>query len=140
MEIVVDILLWVHVIALIVGGSNSVAMPLIGGKMATAAPETRAALLSIADRLSTFGKVAMVTLLITGPLMLWLQYGWVIPNFWFWVKMALIAVMLVTISLTEINSKKARQGDAEAARKVGQFGRVTALAFLGVLLAAALAF
>lgn len=140
MDIVFDILLWVHIIAFIVGGANSVVMPIIGAKMVTATPDTRGTLTSIADQLSMFGKGAMVILLITGPLMLWLQFGWVVPNFWFWVKMALIVVMLVTISLSEINGKKARQGDMEAGRKAGQFGRITALAFLGVLLSAVLAF
>ena len=140
MEILFDILLWVHIVAFIVGGSNSVVMPIIGGKMATATPDTRGTLTSIADQLSKFGKIAMVVLLITGPLLLWLEYGWVIPNFWFWVKMALIVVMLVTISLSEINGKKVRQGDMEAGKRAGQFGRITALAFLGVLLSAVLAF
>ena len=140
MDIVNEVLLWVHIIALVVGGTNSVAMPVIGSKMATATPETRATLFAIGDRLATFGKGAMAALLITGPLMLWLKYGWTVPNFWFWVKMALIVVMLVTISLAEINGKKARQGDMEAGRRAGQFGRVTAVAFLGVLLAAVLAF
>lgn len=140
MDILIDILLFVHIIAFVVGGSNSVVMPIIGSKMASASPDTRGVLTSIAEQLSKFGKAAMATLLITGPLLLWLQYGWVVPNFWFWVKMALIVVMLVTITLADINGKKARQGDMEAGRKAGQFGRITALAFLGVLLTAVLAF
>ena len=140
MEILFDILVWVHVIAFVAGGSNPVVMPIIGSKMATAAPETRATLMAVADRLSSVGKIAMATLLVTGPLLLWLEYGWDIPNFWFWVKMALIVVMLITISLSDINGRKARQGDMEAGRRAGQFGRVTAVAFLGVLLAAVLAF
>ncbi len=140
MDIVNEVLLWVHIIALVVGGTNSVAMPVIGSKMATATPETRATLFAIGDRLATFGKGAMAALLITGPLMLWLKYGWTVPNFWFWVKMALVVVMLVTISLSAINGKKAQKGDMEAAKKAGQFGQITALAFLGVLLTAVLAF
>lgn len=140
MDIVNDILLWLHIVALVVGGTNSVAMPVIGSKMPSATPEIRATLFSIADRLATFGKGAMAVLLVTGPLLLWLRHGWAIPNFWFWVKMALVVVMLVTISLSSINLKKARQGDMAAAQKAEQFGRITAVAFLGVLLTAVLAF
>lgn len=140
MEVLVDILVWVHIVAFVAGGSNPVVMPIMGSRMAAATPETRSTLLAIADRLSSVGKFAMATLLVTGPLLLWLEYGWEVPNVWFWVKMALIVVMLVSISLTEINGKRARQGDMEAGRRAAQFGRVTAVAFLGVLLSAVLAF
>jgi hypothetical protein len=72
--------------------------------------------------------------------MLWLRYGWTPPSFWFWVKMALIVVMLVGISLAAANGKKAQKGDMAAAGRAKQAGTVTALAFLGVLLSAVFAF
>jgi putative membrane protein len=140
MDILVNILLWLHIVALVVGGTNSVVMPVIGSKMATATPEVRATLFSMADRLANFGKGAIAVLLITGPLMLWLRYGWTPPSFWFWVKMALIVVMLVGISLAAANGKKAQKGDMAAAGRAKQAGMVTALAFLGVLLSAVFAF
>jgi putative membrane protein len=140
MDIVFNALLWLHIIALVVGGTNSVAMPVIGSRMPTATPDMRATLFAIGERLSTFGKGAMVVLLITGPLMLWIRYGWAVPNFWFWIKMALIVVMLVTISLSSVNAKKAQQGDMAAGKKAGEFGRITGIAFAGVLLAAVFAF
>lgn len=140
MNILVDILLWLHIIALVVGGTNSVMLPVIGGRMASASPEMRETLFSITEQLAKFGKGAMAVLLITGPLMLWLHFGWVPPNFWFWVKMALIVVMLVSISLAEANGRKALHGDMAAAEKASRFGMLTAVAFLGVLLTAVIAF
>lgn len=140
MDILVNILLWLHIVALVVGGTNAVVMPVIGSKMATATPEVRATLFSISDRLANFGKGAIAVLLITGPLMLWLRYGWTVPNIWFWVKMALIVVMLVGISLAATNGKKAQQGDMAAAGRAKQAGMVIALAFLGVLLSAVFTF
>ena len=47
----------------------------------------------------------MITLLVTGVLVLWLKWNWVIPNAWFWVKMAGIAAMLVFIGLNEMNDE-----------------------------------
>lgn len=138
--IVSNILLWVHLVALVIGGANSVVMPLIGSRLATASPETKGTLFAIAGQLTQFGKGAMAALLITGPLMLWLKWDMNPPNVWFWVKMALIIVMLVTIVLSGINAKKAQQGDMAAARTAGMYGRITALAFVGVILSAALAF
>lgn len=140
MVLLFNILLWLHIIALVLGGANSVVMPVIGSKMETATPEVRATLFSIADRLANFGKGAVLVLLITGPLMLWLRYGWTPPNVWFWVKMALIVVMLVGITLAATNGKKAQKGDVAAAGKAKQAGMLTALAFLGVLLSAVFAF
>jgi uncharacterized membrane protein len=141
MSIVYDLLLWLHIIAFIVGGANSVAMPVIGARIAGAGPETRPVLFELGNRLAQFGKVAMVVLLVSGPAMMAMRYGGLAEvSPWFWVKMALIVVMLVTIVISGINFKKAQRGVAGAAHTAEAAGKVTALAFLGVLLAAVLAF
>lgn len=134
------ILFIVHIVAFVAGGANSVVMPLIGAKMATATPDTRVVLTDIAVKLSKVGKWAMATLLVTGILVLWFKWNWAVPNVWFWVKMAFIVAMLVFISLNEMNAKKAHGGDAAAAKKSAQFGQLTAFAFLGVIISAVLAF
>lgn len=140
MYIVGLILFFVHIVAFIAGGANSVVMPILGAKLATATPEVRSSLLDFADRLAKVGKYAMITLLVTGILVLWLKNDFVIPNVWFWVKMAGIVAMLVFISLNEVNGKKARTGDMEAAKRSRQLGQLTALSFAVVLLSAVFAF
>lgn len=140
MHVVGLVLFIIHIIAFVVGGANSVVMPLIGPKMATASPDTRAALTDLAEKLSKTGKWAMLTLLVTGVLVLWLKWDWAVPNVWFWIKMAFVAAMLVFISLNEVNARKARAGDAAAARQAAQFGQFTAIAFLGVIISAIFAF
>lgn len=140
MDIWVNLLLLVHFIALVVGGATSVGMPIIGSKMPTATPETRVTLFAIASRLGSNGRIAMVVLLISGPLLLWLKWDGNVPNVWFWVKMALVVVMLVGIVVAGINFKKAQQGDRAASRTGAIAGRITGLAFLGVVLSAVLAF
>ncbi len=140
MSIVGLILFFIHIVAFIVGGANSVVMPILGARMASASPEVRTELADFAERLARLGKWAMITLLVTGVLVLWLKWNWVIPNAWFWVKMAGIAAMLVFIGLNEMNARKARAGDAEAAARSRQFGQLTALSFAIVLLSAVFAF
>jgi uncharacterized membrane protein len=141
MEAFINILFWLHIIALVAGGSNSVVMPIIGGKLATAEGDTRQTLFSIGDRLAKIGKVSMVVLLVTGPLMLWLRFGGVGGmNWWFWLKMALIVVMLITIVISGRALKQAEAGDASAAARGETAGKITAIAFAGVLLAAVFAF
>lgn len=130
----------IHIVAFVAGGSNSVVMPIIGARMATATPETRATLVHVAETLSKIGKYAMLTLLVTGLLVLWLKWNWVIPSWWFWAKMGFIVLMLVFISLNEANAKRAQPGDAAAARRSMLFGQLTAISFLGVIVSAVLAF
>lgn len=130
----------VHIVAFVAGGANSVVMPIIGSKMASATPEVRRDLMDVAKRLATVGKVAMLTLIVTGLLVLWLKWNFAIPNVWFWVKMAGIVAMLVFISLNERNAKQAAAGDADASGRSRLFGQLTALAFLVVIASAVLAF
>ena len=85
------------------------------------------------------GKYAMATLLISGVLVLWLKWDWVIPNNWFWVKMGFIVVMIVFISINDMNAKKAKAGDMAAAARSKTFGQLTGVAFLGVIVSAVFA-
>lgn len=140
MEIIALILFFIHIVAFVAGGANSVLMPILGPKMATATPEVRASLISVVDAVAKVGKYAMATLLVTGILVLWLKWNFVVPNFWFWIKMLGIVAMLVFISFNEINQKKARTGDMAAAKASKMFGQLTGVAFGVVILSAVFAF
>jgi hypothetical protein len=141
MDVIVDILLWIHIVALVAGGSNSVVGPVIGARLTRATPEAKVAYYGVLNTLSKVGKVAMVTLLVTGPLMLWLRYGGLGgASVWFWIKMALIVVLLASIIIGEINFKKEQAGDMAAAKVADLAHKISGLAFAGVLLAAVLAF
>lgn len=131
------VLFFVHIVAFVAGGANSVVMPILGQKMATATPQLRAEYMDFAHRLAKVGKWAMVTLLVTGVLVLWLRWNFSVPNAWFWVKMAGIAAMLVFIGLNEANAKKT---DADAPGRAKRFGQLTALSFAVVIFSAVFAF
>lgn len=135
------ILFVIHIGAFIAGGANSVMMPILGPKLATATPEVRAQLFDIVGKLSKVGKFAMGTLLVTGLLTLWLKWGWAAPNpVWFWIKMAGIVAMIFCIVQNEMNSKKAQAGDRDAAKRSQMFGQLTGVAFAVVILSAVFAF
>jgi uncharacterized membrane protein len=131
------VLFFIHLAALVAGGANSVVMPIIGSKMATATPEVRASLMGVAMSLAKVGKVAMGTLLVTGVLVLWLKWNFVVPNAWFWVKMAGIVLMIVFISL---NERAQKAGGPDAPRRSKMFGQLTALSFALVIFSAVFAF
>ncbi len=134
------ILFVVHIVAFIAGGANSVVMPILGSRMAGATPEVRGQLAGVAEALAKVGKYAMAALLVSGLLVLWLKWDWVIPNNWFWAKMAFLVLMLVFIGINEANAKKAKAGDTAAAARAKQVGQLTGLAFLGVIVSAVFAF
>jgi putative membrane protein len=141
MDIWFNALLLIHLLALMVAGATAVAMPIIGGRMANATPEMRASLGAIGNRLSLNARIALGALLISGPLMLWLRYGGVDgASIWFWVKMALVAVMLAAVFVSSSNARRIQAGDRQAAALQGRIGTVSRLAFLGVIIAAVLAF
>ena len=131
------LLFFVHIVAFIAGGANSVVMPIIGAKMATASPEVRGNLMDIAQRLAGVGKIAMGTLLVSGVLVLWLKWNWVVPNAWFWVKMLAIVAMIVFIVL---NERAQKAGGPDAPRRSKMFGQLTALSFAIVVFSAIFAF
>ena len=140
MSIIGLILFVIHIGAFIAGGANLVLMPVVGPRMAKASPAGREELQRVVGAVAKIGKYAMVTLLVTGVLVLWLKWDFVIPNVWFWVKMAGIVGMLVCIGINETNFKKAKAGDAEAAKRTKMFGQLTGVFFAIVLVAAVFAF
>lgn len=141
MDIVINLLIWAHILAFVAGGSNSVVGPVIGARMASATPDARAGYYSVMDALSQVGKVAMMVLLISGPTIMFLKYGGLGgASIWFWVKMALVVVMLVSIIYGGINEKKSRTGDVAAGQRADIAHKITGLAFAGVLLSAVFAF
>lgn len=140
MDVLALVLIFIHIVAFVAGGANSVVMPIVGARMATATPEVRASFMSFAGTLAKVGKYAFITLLVTGVLVLWLKWDWVVPNVWFWIKMAGIVAMIVFIGLNDMNAKKARAGDMAAAANSKRFGQLTALSFATVLFSAVFAF
>ena len=135
------ILFIIHIVAFIAGGANSVIMPIIGPRLATATPEGRGQLMAVVEGVAKAGKYALATLLISGVLVLWLKWDWTPPSpIWFWAKMGFVALMIVFIAINEMNARKARQGDMEAGMRAAMFGQLTGLAFLGVIVSAVFAF
>ena len=141
MDILINLLFWVHLLALVGGGASSVAMPIIGSKLATADGATRATLFEIGGRISTAGRGALGGLIVTGLLLFWLKWDFSAPSMiWFGIKMALVVLLLVGVIVGGINFKKAQGGDAAAARTAALAGQIVGLTLAGVILAAVFAF
>jgi putative membrane protein len=141
MEYLNHALLWVHLVALAAGGAATFGIPVVGARIAGASADTRPVLFAIVHGISSVARTAMLALLITGPLLVWLKYGGVAGfNVWFWVKMALVALLLVLVILSGINTKRGEGGDMAAAKRGPQIGMASMFTFFLIVATAILAF
>ena len=111
------LLLWIHIVAFVAGGSNTVVMPIIGTTLPMVDEATRATLFRIGFQMATIGKVAAATLLITGPLLLWLKYGGLQgATLWFWIKMALVVLLMANGTLVVRGGRRTHASDPSGPR------------------------
>lgn len=137
MQFIYDVLTWIHFMALAVGGAATFGIPVVGMRMAKAAPEARPMLMDITFNLGRNGARAIATLFVTGLLMVWIgrMDVWALSGF-FWIKMAGVLAMLAVSGMAMANGRKAMAGDASAAAKGPVFSKVM-LALLVVVVACA---
>jgi protoporphyrinogen IX oxidase len=141
MELLVDILIWLHFMAIAAGGAATFGIPVVGRNMASATAEMRPTLLAIMKGLSTLGRIGLGTLIVTGPLIIWLKYGGASGfNVWFWVKMVLVVALLAGVIYAGINLKRSMSGDEAAGRRSPQIGMINTALFVAIVATAVLAF
>ncbi|MEX0627098.1 MAG: hypothetical protein WEB63_07665 [Cucumibacter sp.] len=141
MDIFVKLLLWLHLAALGIAVGGGVALGFVGPAMAKATPEQRPALAPIRRRIADSVTLGLLTLIITGPLILWLKFGGTEGmTWWFWAKMTLVLVLLGLNLRSRVLLKKAEGGDMAAGKALGQTGLVGGLVVFLVILAAVFAF
>jgi uncharacterized membrane protein len=141
MDVLANLLFWLHLIALAMAGGVSFGMPVVGRNMPTATAETRPLLFKIAHGLSNLGKVSFGVLLVTGPILLWLRFGGTAPSMgWFIAKMVLVVILFVGVIYSGILLKRAEGGDRSAGQMMPRLGQGLMVAFLGIILCAVFAF
>jgi putative membrane protein len=141
MDSLVTVLFWLHLAALALGGAASFGIPVVGSRIAGASVETRPMLFGLTESLSNLGKAAIAILIVTGPLLVWLRFGGVSGfSHWFWVKMVLLVLLLVTIIFAGIIEKRAAKGDLTLLPRVRLLGAASSGLFLLVILSAVLTF
>jgi hypothetical protein len=135
MNIVFNILLFTHLVALVVGASTNVAMPIIGARLAAAGPDAKAALGGIAGQLSRNSSRALWTLIGTGLAMVAIVIwrGTVTsPSPWFIAKIAIVLTLLALLVI---------RGLPIATRlKPSTFGLLTRVSLLGIVFCSVMAF
>lgn len=133
MDITFQLLLIIHIVALVFGTATAVTMPVIMRRMTTAGPEGKQMLGGIAQRLGKNSQLAFGVLLLSGIAMVVVRYGGVDGmNAWFWAKMVFIGVVLVMMILGFL----LKPGTIKP--KVQMW--ITRLALIGIVVSAVFAF
>jgi protoporphyrinogen IX oxidase len=124
-----------HLLSLLAAGAALIGIPVVAARMGSATAETRPLLGGIVQSLGRAAQISFAVLIVSGPLMVWLRYGGVEGlNSWFWVKMALIVVM---IGAMIVGGRLRAAGNVAAAGSVAWVSRA---ALVGVVIAAVLTF
>jgi hypothetical protein len=141
MQALIAILFSGHLIGLALGGAAGFGNAVVGQRLRAAGPDVREHLFGVAHGLSTLGMVGMALLIVTGPLLIWLQFGGVEALSWvFWLKMVLLVALIAGIVVMGRLEARAEGGDLSALKRMPIFGAVTILLLIGIVLCAVVAF
>jgi uncharacterized membrane protein len=140
-DILDNLLMWLHFIGLALGGVASFGLPVVGRQMAAAQPELRPGLAKVAGGLSTLGRAGFGVLIITGPILFSIKWSGAAPQMgWFIAKMVLVLLLLGAIIWAGVNANRALGGDMAAAKRQPMIGMVALALFVGIILCAVFAF
>lgn len=141
MTVLVNILIWLHIVGFGLGMAGGVAMSQVGPRLAAAAPDQRGAWWPMAKAFSGMSGLGVAILLVTGPLVLWLKYSWGaglgLP---FMIKMGLLVLALIAFGVGKRGLGRLKRGDEGGARLMAMAGPLTGVLMLLVALAAVFTF
>jgi putative membrane protein len=133
MDLTFNILLIIHLAAFGLAIATTIAAPLVGSRMALATPESRPLLGGIGKQLMLNARIAFGLLLITGIAMILVRYGgFEGQSVWFFVKMGLVAVVLIAMVIGAVTKP------GTISPRI--MGWITRLALAGIIISAVMAF
>ena len=134
-------LLWLHVMALALGGVASFGIPLLAARMPGTDPAARPALGQAIQLFSKIGSAAIGTLVLTGIVMTFTRIGGFSgQSVWFYLKLALVVVLMGVIVINKRLGARAMKGDAQAARLGAMMAKLAIALLASVVATAVLAF
>lgn len=141
MDFLNSALLWMHFMALALGGMASFGIPLLAATIAGADPAARPALGQTIQLFSKMGSAAIGTLVLTGLIMTVTRIGgFSDQSFWFYLKLGLVVALVAVIVISKRLGARAIQGDSKAARQGEVMSKMAIALLASVVAAAVLAF
>jgi len=141
MEILNNILLWIHLGGLVVGMGSGMALGVISPAISKSKPEERDRLWGLYGLLSRNAHAGLGLLLVTGPILVFTKFGgFEGAGTWFWIKMALVVVLVISIMVGTRASKRLKSGDASAVPVAQRSGLINGVTGFLIILSAVFAF
>ena len=141
MDILVNILLWLHFMGLALGIGGGIALAFVGPRLIAATAGERDLLWTFEKFFGRVGGGGLIVLLITGPLMVWLKFGGTAGfTWWFSVKMVLVALAVIGVGTHQWAGARFHRGDASAVPLLFIGGRVAGASMVLAMLCAVFAF
>lgn len=141
MDIVTDLLLFLHILGLVMGVGAGMAMLRVRPIVAGANDEQRSVLFIVGKKLGEHAHIGLAILWITGPLLVWLKYGGFGElSAWFWVKIVLVVVLSAAVGVGAKAFRLMRAGDMSMAPRAKMAGKIGSAAGVAIIFCAAFAF
>jgi hypothetical protein len=140
-DVIVNILFWLHFIGLAMGLGGGIALGFIGPKLIAAEGYMLEEMWRFETFFSRVGSAGLGILIITGPLMLWLKFNG--PGGltgWFWAKMAFVTIALIGVATHQWAGSRFRNGDLSAIPVMFASGRTAGAAMALAILCAVFTF
>ena len=134
-------LVFLHFLGLVLGFSVGFANLTMSGLISNAEPSERAVLSRFPPRMSRLGTIGLALLWITGVILVYTSWNGFESLPWqFYVKLAAVVILTVTVHHTHRLERLVMQGDLKAAARIEQTGKVAMVMALTALLFAVLTF
>lgn len=116
LDLLNDLAIWLHLMALALGGVASFGIPLTAARIPGSEPSARPALAQVIQVFSKVGSAAIGTLILTGLILVYSKYdGFAGHSPWFYAKLVLVAALIGVIAVNKRLGARAMAGDQQAA-------------------------
>lgn len=141
MDAVFNVLLGFHILGLVMGMGGGIANSRIGPMIGAGDEHTRPTLWALQGQISKIAHAGLGLLLITGVAMVGIKF-WPLSTLGalFWVKMALVVVLIGAIVVATRSARLARGGNPAAAGTMKKAGMTAGLTALAIIFVAVFAF
>ncbi|MDF1854694.1 hypothetical protein [Pseudooceanicola sp.] len=134
-----DLMLFVHFAALALGGAATFGSPLLALQIARTPVDQRTTILPLVPVIQKTGRAAIGLLIFSGAALAGLGDLWD-KSAWFWGKLLLVALLVLSIVVATRAARAGAAGDAAAAARARLLGRSNIALLLLIILGAVLAF
>lgn len=135
------VLLWLHFFALVLGMGSGMALGVISPVIGQSDETHRPKMWALYTAISRNAHAGLGLLLLTGIVLVFTKYGGAGQmSLWFWIKMALVVVLVVSIAVGTRAGNRVKAGDASAMPVAARAGIINGITGILIILTAVLAF